>query len=351
MAFNTPDLRTLKDRAESHIEAELPGENARLRRSNLNVLAKVMAMIAHGMYGFIREFLSQCLPWTKGFLLRQWAEIWNIFTIAATQAQGAITFTGTNGTPIAAGSLLQATDGREYTTLSAVAIAAGVATVDVVAVVAGTAGNLAAGTVLTLVNTIGGVNSDATVGAGGVTGGLADESPDSLYSRFVQRVRNPAHGGNDEDYKGWAREVLGVTRVWVYGGLDGADTVQVFFVRDGDPVIIPNGAAVAAVQAYINAPGRKPVAASVGVYAPVAKVVNFSIAAVPNTAAVKAAIETALRDLITREADLAGTLLLSHLNEAISLAAGESDHVMSVPAANVVCASNEICTFGAITWL
>jgi hypothetical protein len=40
MAFETPDLRTLITRAEADIEGELPGATARLRRSNLNVLAR-----------------------------------------------------------------------------------------------------------------------------------------------------------------------------------------------------------------------------------------------------------------------------------------------------------------------
>lgn len=352
MAFDTPDLRTLRTRAEDDIEAELPGTNARLRRSNLNVLAKVMAMMAHGMYGFLRKFLDQCLPWSKGFLLRQWAEIWGVFQIARTFAQGPVTFTGTDGSVIAADTLLQASDGREYTTLAEVTIAGGVATTDVQAVEAGAAGKLDAGAALTLVDTIAGVAPAVTVAAGGIAGGRDDETPDSLYGRFTQRVQNPAHGGNDEDYKGWVKDVVGDTRVWVYGGLDGDDTVQVFFVLDDDPVsIIPDAPTVAQVAAYITDPARKPVAASVGVYAPTPRVIDFTIAAVPNTADVRAAIQTELADLFRRESDLGGTIPLSHFNEAISLAEGETDHNMPVPAAPVACATNEIAVLGVITWI
>lgn len=352
MAFETPDLRTLINRAQADIEAELPGSNARLRRSNLNVLARVKAGMAHGMYGFIREFLSQCLPWSKGFLLRMWAEVWGVYQLPAVAAQGMLTFTGTDGSVIAADTRLQSADGLlEYATLSDVTVAAGVASVVVIAVVPGAAGNQIAGTVLTLVNPVIGVNASATVGADGLIAGTDDELMDSLYTRYLQRVQNPAHGGNAADYIGWAMEVPGVTRAWVYGGLDGVDTVQVYFLRDNDtPSIIPDAPEVAAVQDHINAPDRKPVAAVVGVYAPIPQIINFTIAAVPNTAPVKAAIEQELRDLVRREAALGSTVLLSHMNEAISLADGETDHTMTVPATNVTTLFNEIAIFGTITW-
>ncbi|NDP60096.1 MAG: baseplate J/gp47 family protein [Oxalobacteraceae bacterium] len=352
MAFETPDLRTLISRAQADIEAELPGSNARLRRSNLNVLARVNSGMAHGMYGFIREFLSQCLPWSKGFLLRMWAEVWGVYQLPAVAAQGLLIFTGTNGSVIAADTRLQSADGLlEYATLSDVTVAAGVASVAAIAVVPGAAGNQIADTVLTLVNPVIGVTASATVGADGLTAGTDDESMDGLYNRYLQRVQNPAHGGNAADYIGWALDVAGVTRAWVYGGLDGADTVQVFFVRDNDDGIIPDAAEVATVQDYINDATRKPVAASVGVYAPTAKVIDFTIAAVPNTALVRAAIEQELRDLIRREAALGTTVLLTHMSESISLAEGELDHTMTLPAANVTCLSNEIATFGAVTWV
>lgn len=350
MAFETPDLRTLISRAQADIEAELPGTNARLRRSNLNVLARVMAGLAHGFYGFIREFLSQCLPWSKGFLLRQWASIWGVTQLPAVAAQRPVTFTGTDGSQIAADTRLQAADGREYATLADVEIVAGSAVATVVAVTPGAAGNLNPGTELSLVNTIDGVAGSAAVGAGGVTGTDA-ETLDSFYARYLQRVQNPGHGGNEEDYKRWAMEVPGVTRVWVYSGLDGVDTVQVYFVCDGLPDIVPDAAKVEEVRAHIHASGIKPVAASVGVYAPAKKVVNFTISAVPNTPAVRAAIELELRDLVAREGTLAGTLLKTHMDEAASLAEGEEDHAMTVPAGNVVCAQNEIPVFGAITWI
>lgn len=350
MAFETPDLRSLISKTQADIEAELPGTNARLRRSNLNVLGRIMAGLAHGQYGFIREFLSQCLPWSKGFLLRQWSEVWNVQARPAEAAERPVTFTGTEASVIAADTRLQTIDGREYATLSDVTIISGTAVVTVVAVEPGAAGNVDAGTVLTLVNPVAGVDADVTVGAGGVTG-VDAESQDSLYARFQQRVQSPPHGGNANDYITWALEVPGVTKAWVYTDLDGEDTIQVYFVRDDDASPIPEAAEVAAVQAYINDASRKPLTATVNVYAPVAKVIDFTVSVVPNTPAVRAAAEEELKDFIRRAATLGGTVIATQADEAISLAEGETDHNMTVPAANITCLPNEYPVFGAITWI
>jgi len=87
------------------------------------------------------------------------------------------------------------------------------------------------------------------------------------------------------------------------------------------------------------------------VVAPVPLVQNFTIAASPNTPEVKAAIEAELQELYRREAVPGGTMLLSHQREAISSAAGETDHVMTVPAANQAHSAGQFPTLGVITWV
>jgi uncharacterized phage protein gp47/JayE len=165
---------------------------------------------------------------------------------------------------------------------------------------------------------------------------------------LLARIQQPPHGGADYDYVNWALEVAGVTRAWVYPMELGLGTVTVRFVRDNDASIIPDAGEVAAVYDYIEA--RRPVTADLTVLAPVAVPLNFSIAVTPNTAAVKAAVETELRDLLLREAEPAGTILLSHIREAISLAAGESNYTMTSPNADVTNTTGSMTTFGAITW-
>lgn len=348
MPFETPDLPTLNDQAAASIEAELPGTDARLRRSNLNVLARVMAGFAHGFYGYLRRFLEECLPWSQGFLLEMWAGIWGVYRKAAFPAGGNVVFTGTNGALIDSGTELQTADGQVYETTAAGAIAGGAAVVPVLAVVPGKSGNLAAGTQLSLINPVLGLAGAATVDGTGITNGSDIETPNALYSRFLQRVRSPAHGGSEADYENWALEVAGVTRAWAVPGWFGLGTVLVLFVRDGDTSNLPDAAAIAQVKAHIDL--VRPVTADMTVAGPVVKVVDFLIAVTPNTSAVRDAVAANLADLFRREADAGAPLLLSHVNRDISLASGELDHVLYAPAASVPCAANEMAVLGTITW-
>lgn len=349
MPFETPDLPTLNDQAATSIEAELPGSDARLRRSNLSVLARVMAGFAHGFYGYLRRFLEECLPWNKGFLLEMWAGIWKVYRKPAVSAGGAVTFTGANGALIDIGTELQTADGLVYETAAAAVIVGGVSLVQVLAVAPGKSGNLAAGTQLALINPVAGLVATVTVAAGGITNGSDVEATDDLYARFLARVRTPAHGGSAADYVNWALEVPGVTRAWTVPGWQGVGSVLVLFVRDGDTPNLPDAAAIATVQAYIDL--RRPVTADVTAAGPVVKLVNLSIAVTPNTTAVRDAVSANMADLFLREADVAATLLLSHINRDISLASGETDHVLYAPTTNVVCGVNEMAALGTITWI
>jgi hypothetical protein len=162
------------------------------------------------------------------------------------------------------------------------------------------------------------------------------------------RLRNPVRGGAASDYVSWALEVAEVTRAWVYENWNGLGTVKVLFVMDGRPDIIPTGDDVTLVAAHI-APLR-PVCADVTVAAPIATPLDLTIHLVPDTTATRAAVSAELADLIAREAEPGGTILLSHIREAISLAAGETDHTLTVPSGNVTAAAGHISTFGTITW-
>jgi uncharacterized phage protein gp47/JayE len=147
----------------------------------------------------------------------------------------------------------------------------------------------------------------------------------------------------------WALEVPGVTRVWVYPMQLGAGTVTVLFVNDDDPVsIIPDAAEVAEVQAHIDR--RRPVTAEVFVAAPTATPLDMTIALDPNTASVQQAVLAELQDLLTREAQPGGTILISRLREAVSIAAGEGDNSIITPGANVTHAAGEMAVLGTVTF-
>lgn len=350
MPFQRPTLTTLIDRGAADIESRLASTDARLRRALLNVLVRAHAGAVHGLYGYQDWLAKQLMPDTaETEHLARWASIWGVTRRAAVAATGNVTFTGTNGTDVPAGTTLQRSDGIEYTTDALGTVAAGVVTVAVTASVAGLDGNAAVSSSLSLVSPISNINSTATVAAGGITGGADIENDDALRARTLTRIQQPPHGGADFDYETWALEVPGVTRAWVYPAELGLGTVTVRFMMDDTYADgIPLAGDVSDVQDYIDA--RRPVTAVLTVAAPVAVVRNFTIALTPNTAAAKAAVEAELTDLIRREATPGGTLLISHIREAISLAADETDHVLTVPSANVTHTTGQIATMGTITW-
>ena len=350
MPLVRPTPQELLDRAIADIEANLPGTDARTRRSNLDVLARVHRAGMHELYGYL-EWLSQQIIYdtAEAEILERWCNIWGLSRIPASAATGNVTFAGTNGTVIPAGTTLTRSDGVEYITAADAIIAAGTAIAAATAAVAGATSNAVAATALNLTSPIIGINSAATVAAGGLAGGTDTEDDAALRTRLIARIQQPPHGGADFDYVTWAMEVAGVTRAWVYTQELGLGTVTVRFVRDDDVSLIPDAGKVAIVQAYIDA--RRPVTADVTVVAPVAVALNFSIGATPNTTSVKDAITTELTDLLRREAIPGGTILLSHIREAISLAAGETNYTMTVPAADVTHTVGQMATMGVITWL
>jgi uncharacterized phage protein gp47/JayE len=348
--FSRPSLQNLIDRAQGDIEAGLPGADARLRRSNLNVLAGLIAGVSHGLHGHIAWLADQVIPDTAEVeYLDRWATLWlDQPRKAAAAAAGNVTFTGTSGTLVPAGTSLIRADGIEYATDADATLSAGTVTAAVTAVEAGAAGNAIAGVAVTLTTPIAGVTSAATVASGGLVGGSDTESDDDLRARLLARLKEAPHGGASFDYVTWALEVAGVSRAWVYPQELGIGTVTVRFVRDDDASIIPDAAEVASVQDYIDA--RRPVTADVTVVAPVAVPLDFTIAVTPNTAAVKAAVQAELTDLLRREAEPGGTILLSHIREAISIAAGETNYTMTAPAADVTHTTGQMATMGTITW-
>lgn len=349
MPFERDSLPTLIDQGAAEFESRLPGVLARVRNSVIGVINRVMAGGLNALYKYAEYLNDQVWPDRADaeFLPLHGAR-WGKNRLPAAPASGTAQFSGVDGSIIPLGTVVQRADGVQYATTADGTIAAGVANILVQAVEPGQIGNAALATPLTLTSPIAGVNSVAT--AQTVLASGADvEGIEAWRARILSRIRMPPQGGADYDYEVWALEVPGVTRAWVYPGEQGAGTVVVRFVRDDDASVIPDAGEVAAVQAAIDA--VRPVTATTYVLAPVAALQNFSIQLTPDTAATRAAVEAELLALYRREATPGGTMLISHQREAISTSAGETDHVMTVPAANQAHTTGQFPTLGVITWL
>lgn len=350
MPFARPSLTDLIDRAAADIEAGLPGTDARLRRSNLQIISRAHAAAVHGLYGYLAWLAQQLMVDTaETVFLERYATIWGVTRVPAAYAAGPITVTGVDAAVVPTGTSLQRGDGATYTTTADATVAGGTATVQVSADVAGASGNAGSGTRLSFVQPLAGISASTLVTLAGLTQGADQESDEALRDRILARIRKPPQGGAAGDYIAWALEVPGVTRAWVYPLENGVGTVVVRFVRDNDVSFIPDSTEVAAVQTYIDE--RRPVTAQVTVLAPTPVAINMTIALTPNTTAVREAVQAELADLIQREAKPGGTILISHIREAISVAAGETNHVLSVPSADVTRSTGQMSTLGTITWV
>ncbi len=371
MAFIRPTRAEIIDR----IRADMVTEGlsaAGLRRSVEGVLAWVLGTALHLAYGFLDWI------WRQRFVTLADAEFleilhggpWGVARKAATYAGGPATIPGINGSIMLPGMLVRRADGVDYQITAEAVAAGGVASVTLAALLPGAAGNAAAGTPLSLVSPVAGFQSAGSVAAPGLTGGADQEDPESYRARILRRMQEPPHGGAGADYVTWALEVPGVTRAWVYPEAMGPGTVTVRFMMDevrASQNGIPQGAFdpgtgtyagdLAAVYGYIDerdADGnsiRRPTTAELFVVAPIPVPLEIEISGLnPATQAVRDAVEAEIRDLLRREAKPGITILLSHIREAISIAAGENDHALVQPAANVAHGIGEIAVPGEITW-
>jgi uncharacterized phage protein gp47/JayE len=349
MPFERPTLNTLLDQTASEMESRLPGLLARVRRSLAGVIARMVAGAVWALYGYAEWLDRQKWPDLADAEFLDWhGGRWGVLRKEAASATGTVRFTGVDGTVVPVATVVQRADAVQYATTAEGLVAAGQALVPAQAVVAGQAGNADINTALTLASPIAGVAAAATTHTA-FGNGAEIEADEPYRARILEHLRKPPQGGSAPDYIAWALEVAGVTRAWVYPEEQGAGTLVVRFTRDDDASPIPDAGEVATVQAYIDA--RRPVTAHLYVVAPVAVPVNFTLSVTPNTAAVKAAVEAELRALILRDAQPGTTLKISHIREAISIAAGEDDYVLTAPAADVPMATGQMATMGVLTWL
>jgi len=362
MAFTRPTLQELVTRVEGDIKAGL-GLVTLLRRSFLKVFARVLAGLAHLLFGFLKYIEKQAFPDTAtGEYLRQWAAIWGVTPLDATFAEFICDVTGVASTVIPVNTVYRRTDGKEYTTLEEVTLTGSGDQITLVASEAGKDSEVEIGDAINILSPIAGLDSTATVDSI-VTEPEDAESDTSLQARLVDRIQNPPSGGAANDYLQWARAVPGITRAWVGPQALGPGTVVVYVVSDDEDPITPSPAKIQEVFDYIEE--RRPVTANVSVVAPILLELDLTIQLKPNTAAVQNAVTEELKDMIFRDAALAGAykspgvlhdgkILLSRIDEAISIALEEEDHLVTLvngtTPADVEPATGELIVPGTITW-
>jgi uncharacterized phage protein gp47/JayE len=199
--------------------------------------------------------------------------------------------------------------------------------------------------------TVAGVAVEGEVLDPGIGGGANEQSDEILLQRVLTRIQLPPHGGAWFDYIQWALEVPGVTRAWCYGLEFGAGTVVVRFMMDEvrAPTGIPLPVDVQAVYEHIEA--VRPVTAKLAVLAPVPIPVPVHIRDLsPDTPAIRAAIETNLRQLFLKDAEPGGSLYLSQFSTAIGVTPEVRHFILDQPSVQPEPEKGEILILGGITY-
>lgn len=358
MAFQIPTLAECVERARSAFRAELPGSDAWLWPNNIYVTAKVIGGKIFGVYLFADYIQRQAFahladqPWLEAH-----GRDYGIARIAASYAEGRVTFAGTPGALVPAGIIVERGDGVAYQTTGAVTVSpTGQAEMPVRAQLSGKAGNALPRTSVSLVTAFAALDSAGAVGPDGIGGGADEESDESLRQRILHRKRYPPHGGAAHDYVAWAREVAGVTRVFVEPLIQGPGSVGVYFLMDDlyeDG--IPLEGDVERVQAVLDS--YRPVTATVIAAAPVPAPVSVTVSGLsPATLAVQESVKAELADFFRRTAGVGTdanpfTLWRSRVSEAISQATGETHHVLVEPSEDLQFDGGQLPVLGGVTFL
>jgi len=321
LPWSTPSLREVRELVRDNIRAYLPGADASVPNSVLRVLGDAQGGLCHLNLQYLDWLALQLLPDTaETEWLDRHGDIWlvnadgTIGRKEASFAQGTVNFEGADGTIVPAGTLLtaQSGGGTEYETTAEIVIGTIPTECPVRALDPGVGGNLAEGEPLACA--LAGVSFITAVQ---ITGGVDQENDDDLRARVLQRIRNPAMGGTQENYVTWALAVPGVTRAWA-APEQGPGTITVRFLMDelrADDDGWPQPNDLQTVHDYINK--MRPVTVKdTYVVAPIKEFVDVTIEnLVPESA--RGAVEQSLRDMLFQMAAPGQTIYAAWISYAI----------------------------------
>ncbi len=254
MGLSRPPLPTLRDRIRNdYFSRLLPLQNTP-RYNLLDIISQVDAGIYHQLYGDQVYLSRQLFPDTadSDFLRAHWSD--RVPPLHATSAVGPVTFTGPDGAAIPAGLLLESSAGQTYYTKEQATISAGSVSTFVTASAAGVAGNLSAGSELSIISSIPpGVSDVATVAEPGIDGGVNGETDVEYLTRVLLWLQTGQRYGKPGDGAAWAIDASAeVDKAWEYKNYSvfGVLLIQVVGGNQADGIVPVVDLAL--VAEYIN---------------------------------------------------------------------------------------------------
>ncbi|MFK7825828.1 MAG: baseplate J/gp47 family protein [Oligoflexales bacterium] len=184
-------------------------------RHNLkSIFAKGIAGLTHSLYAYVDTQIEGRMPDTaRKDILERWAKIWGYQRNPASFARGLIVVKASEDLKLEQGTAWLHESEHEYCLKEDTFLEAGVNEIELSCVKTGTRGNRHKGELLTISNTIAGLDSEATVLS--MEGGYEEENDNSLRRRFLRRLALPPQGGAVHDYIDWAESLPQVFKAWI----------------------------------------------------------------------------------------------------------------------------------------
>ncbi|MEE8218975.1 MAG: baseplate J/gp47 family protein [Vicinamibacteria bacterium] len=364
MGFERPTIEEVFARIQASYKANLPQTDPFLARATLFGILASQAAAVHELNGRLAGVVRNAFVDTADLdeLLRA-GEIYGEARDAGQGAAGVVRVTGVDGTSIADNLvMLDANGQRFFTAFGPVTIAGGIADLLLGAFEIGKRFNIASGASMDFETPIAGVDVGSGIvrpfGGGGFINGR-DATPIEVYrASILGRLRLPPQGGtvNDFEQLGFLSQaavdpdLANWTRVFVKIPAAGSNLIEMWAVDDSlDPdgnLIFPAGSQYALAQTFIKDPVRRPMLADVSFTEPAGSGIDPAITLVPNTTVVQDQVKEEIVQLLIREATIAGSITLSHLDEVISRAKGETDHTLTSPVSDPSAGAGVILTMG-----
>jgi len=217
--------------------------------------------------------------------------------------------------------------------------------------------NLTLDSPLSLQSPLVGVDTVANVDFGEVGGGSDQETDGDLRLRLLQRIQDPVAHFNVSDIEEQAREINGVTRVFVEEVTPTIGQVTIYFMRDNDDDPIPTASEVIQVknQILLIKPANT-ASDDVIVLAPTAVPTDFTFSALfPNSVPMQTAISANLAQFYAEETEVGVDITKEKYSAAIqntidNTGAGVDSFTLSSPTGDITISSGEIGTLGNVVY-
>ncbi len=224
--------------------------------------------------------LEQSFPQTaQGIYLEQHAALRGLQRSTAAPATGLIRFGASNALidlTIEAGTICMTKTGIRFATIEDGTLTAGNSYVDIPAqaVAAGTAGNVAAGTITIMAAIPTGIH--ACVNPDAFSGGIDEESDEALRARLLDTFKRLPNGANTAYYEQTALSCPGVAAAIAVGRPRGVGSVDVYIATEQG---LPDVELLETIRTYLQE--RREISVDLQVLSPTPKTVDISVAVLP----------------------------------------------------------------------